>query len=95
MDNFDDFENKNYQSVKKINYKLKDHVAYLWSMFRLVLRISVVLVKEIFENIFNAPQKKNLSGQLALVTGKIKRALWNEFGSNDYFIKPLNLIKLN
>jgi hypothetical protein len=69
MDNFDDFEKKSYREYKK-QYGLADHAAYFYSMLKFSLTAVLILIKEVFSNLFNPPPRKNLSGQLALVTGK-------------------------
>lgn len=69
MNNFEDFEKKSYQEATKKKYRFKDHASYLYSMLKFFLATFVILIKEIFENTFKNTRPKDLSGQLALITG--------------------------
>lgn len=86
MDNFDDFENKTYKEAKKIRYGFQDHATYLLRMFYFGLQIFALMLKEIFVNIFFKKEKKNLAGQLALITGDF-------FILNLLIFKPKTLFK--
>lgn len=72
MENFDDFENKSYVKARKINYKLSDHLSFALNSLLDLCKIIAILVPELIENfikLFQSAKPKNISGQLALVTG--------------------------
>lgn len=70
MQDFDDFEKKNYQQAVVDQYTFLDHFKYHFRMALFTLRILLVMAQELFQNIFNPPPPKNIHGQLALVTGE-------------------------
>lgn len=68
MDDFKKYENESYKRVK-VQYGIKDHLSYLINLLKFGVSIFVIAIREIFENIFFPMPKKNLAGQLALITG--------------------------
>jgi mannose/fructose/N-acetylgalactosamine-specific phosphotransferase system component IIC len=72
MENFDDFENKSYESARKIKYKTIDHVKFVWNLITVVIKVTCIVIAEGFSNflqLFKSQKPKEISGQLALVTG--------------------------
>ena len=69
MNNFDDFEKKNYKGVE-VKYNFITYVGYSLSMIKFAFNIAVFMIKEIFEILLTSPPKKDLTNQLALVTGE-------------------------
>lgn len=75
MDNFDDFENKSYVKATRVDYKFSDYFSFFLKTSKIYMQINFMLFLEIFHQIFKvfAPDKpKNITGQLALVTGTMK-----------------------
>ena len=75
MDNFDDFENKSYVKAGKVDYKFSDNLKFLLKATKTIIQIYLVLIFDIFVkllNVFSPAKPKNISGQLALVTGEGK-----------------------
>lgn len=84
MENFDDFENKSYERARQVKYKITDHLHFILNFIVITVRVTAVLVQEIFINLFKLfkPDKpKDISGQLALVTGGSKQS-FNKFEIN-------------
>lgn len=75
MNNFDDFENKNYKEGKKVHYAFRDHAVHFMRLIYFGIKIFLIMFKEIFQSFFFTTQKKDLSGQLALVTGELCGAI--------------------
>lgn len=75
MENFDDFENKSYKESKKVEYGFADYAAYLLKMFFFGIQILGLTLKEYFINIFFPQNKKDFTGQLALITGEISQEI--------------------
>lgn len=74
MENFSDFENKSYVEAKKVDYKFKDILRFTLKSISNLTQILLVLIFEIFVQLWKvvSPVKpKNISGQVALVTGAI------------------------
>lgn len=72
MENFKDFENKSYVEAKQVEYNIRDYIQFLLKFTTKLLQIYLVLLSDIFVQIFKVfspPRPKNISGQLALVTG--------------------------
>jgi len=70
MENFDDFEKKNYKEGVEIKYGFYDYFKHHFKMFLFTVKIVFVMIQEIFQNIFNGMKEKKIIGQLALVTGE-------------------------
>jgi hypothetical protein len=72
MDKFDNSKNQSYEKARKIEYKAVDHVKFIWNMVLIVVKVIGVLIVEAFFNflhLFKDIKPKDISGQLALVTG--------------------------
>jgi all-trans-retinol dehydrogenase (NAD+) len=72
MENFDDFENKSYSKAPTVEYSAKDHFTFFWNMVITILNVTVIMVQEAYENLtslIKGRKPKDISGQLALVTG--------------------------
>lgn len=70
MENFDDFEKKNYKEGVEIKYGFYDYFKHHVKMLLFTVKIVFVMIQEIFQNIFNGMKEKTIYGQLALVTGE-------------------------
>lgn len=76
MENFDDFENKSYEKAREINYKFRDHVKFTWNFIGIFFSVFFLLISETFMNflsLFRFQKPKDISGQVALVTGLFLR----------------------
>lgn len=74
MENFDDFENKSYEKARKIKYKASDNLYFIWNLIVVVVQVTGVVLAEGFVNfinLFKFKKPKDISGQIALVTGVI------------------------
>jgi hypothetical protein len=72
MENFDDFENKSYERARKIEYNFSDHLRFIWNLVVVVFNVTCVVISEGFLNfvrLFKPQKLKDISGQIALVTG--------------------------
>lgn len=72
MENFDDYENKSYAEARRLKYRLRDYLGFLLNTIVIVMNILGVLIVDLLINLFKLfkPAKpKDVSGQLALVTG--------------------------
>lgn len=72
MDNFDDFEKKNYEEAKKVTYSSSDLVKFLLSFLWIQVQVYAVLIFEVFlqiKELVSPAKPKDISGQIALVTG--------------------------
>lgn len=69
MENFEDFENKSYRPTKELKYSLSDHLNFAFKNVCTFLQIFLVAFYEIFKSLLLTRQPKDISGQLALVTG--------------------------
>ncbi|CRK91790.1 CLUMA_CG005421, isoform A [Clunio marinus] len=72
MENFEDFENKSYVPAREVRYTLTDHLVFIKNFLIVVLKVALKLVTEIAEiviELFKPKKPKNISGQLALITG--------------------------
>lgn len=72
MENFDDFENKSYVAAERVHYSFVDHLGFLWNLLLLFFQGTAIFCQETlinFVKLFNPDKPKDISGQLALVTG--------------------------
>lgn len=72
MENFDDYENKSYVPATRVTYTFSDKMNFLWKFLILFAQGSMILVYELlinFVKLFNPTKPKDISGQIALVTG--------------------------
>ena len=72
MENFEDFENKSYVRARRVKYNFSDHAIFMMNFAKIVVQITALVITEIFLNLiklFQSEKPKNISGQLALVTG--------------------------
>lgn len=72
MENFDDFENKSYVRANRVNYRLADLLRFALNFLSILVRIAGIVAYELLEklvNLFKNLPPKDISGQLALVTG--------------------------
>lgn len=72
MDNFDDFENKSYVKATRVDYKFSDLINFTLHITNIIIQLLFALFVEIFiqiHQVFSPAKPKNISGQLALVTG--------------------------
>lgn len=70
MENFEDFEKKSYQEAKANDYSFTYLLIYFSKMALFMFKLFFLVAQELFQNIINSSQKKNIHGQLALVTGE-------------------------
>lgn len=80
MDNFDDFENKSYVAAEKVNYSTTDYLVFLWNFSILTVQAILILLFDTFIGfikLFHPDKPKDISGQLALVTG-LQMKCWIE-----------------
>jgi hypothetical protein len=85
MEDFNVIEKENYRTAERRRYQTADFVVYFYNICVVGLKIIGIMLKEIFMSIVNPIGVKNISGQLALVTGE------NELNISRY----LNRLKLN
>lgn len=72
MENFDDFENKSYEKARIVKYQIHDFIKFIVIGLMILIKIAVILILDLlkcFIELFISPKPKNISGQLALVTG--------------------------
>lgn len=72
MDNFDDFKNKSYVGAQRLQYKFSDNLQFFCKCIVALLKFISVIVVSLCINIlklFVRIKPKDVSGQLALVTG--------------------------
>lgn len=72
MDNFDDFENKSYEPAREVKYTVKDHLNFILKFAFITFQVALTLISELFAgiiNLFASKKPKDITGQLALVTG--------------------------
>lgn len=72
MENFDDYENKSYAEARRVKYTLSDYLRFLLNTIVIGINIFCVLIVDVLINffkLFKSVKPKNVSGQLALVTG--------------------------
>lgn len=69
MENFDDFENKSYEKASVVKYTAAEYFKFIVRGIVIVFQVLSLAVVAIFENLFRSKKPKNISGQLALVTG--------------------------
>jgi hypothetical protein len=72
MDNSKDFEIKNYEKARHVEYSVFDNLRFLFNLLWIVIRMTAVLIFEVFLQLKELvlPKKpKDISGQIALVTG--------------------------
>lgn len=69
MENFEDFENKPYRQAEEAKYSLSDRLGFTLQNLCSILQICLVAIYEICKSVLLSKQPKDVSGQLALVTG--------------------------
>lgn len=72
MENFEDYENKSYEEARRVTYSFSDHLQYFLNFIGMFIKISIIAFVELFENLvkwLQSSKPKNISGQIALVTG--------------------------
>lgn len=73
MENFDDYENESYQPATEIKYSIADHLRFIFNLVTTYVTVTVYLAIDLMWGIVSmvtGGSKKNIAGQLALVTGK-------------------------
>jgi hypothetical protein len=68
MQNFDAIERNKYRSADVQNDRTI--VVYFYDIFVLTFKIIFIMLKEMIMGLLNPSKLKNISGQLALVTGE-------------------------
>jgi all-trans-retinol dehydrogenase (NAD+) len=66
------FESEEYRSANKSNYTWRDHLGFIWGIIRLNLMVWLLMIPETLKGIKNfilPPKPKDISGQVAIVTG--------------------------
>lgn len=82
MENFDDFENKSYVKARRVKYELNDWLQFYFNGLSLLVQVTFMLIFDLFKCVFElfSPAKpKDISGQLALITGSPFNILWKWF----------------
>jgi hypothetical protein len=72
MHNFDDFENKDYEAAKTIDYSIIDYAKFFITYVWIYIQVTAVLLLEIplsIKDLIFPDKPKDISGQIALVTG--------------------------
>jgi hypothetical protein len=70
MENFDDYGKKSYQAADRDKYKRSDFVVFYIRLFMMSFRVRFMAMKEEIVRLFSPQRLKDISGQLALVTGE-------------------------
>lgn len=71
MRNFEDYKLE-YQPADEVQYTFEDYLRYTKNFVFSVIKIVILIIPELFkgiQRIFNPKKPKNITGQLALVTG--------------------------
>jgi hypothetical protein len=75
MNNFDDYENKSYQKADDLKIPTSERLAIIFNLIVTIIKVLAVTISETvksFIKLFLPPQLKDISGQLALITGSKK-----------------------
>jgi hypothetical protein len=72
MDNFDDFEKKEYEKARRVDYSALDLTRFLINFLWIYTQVTIALLFEVLlqiKELFSPKKPKDITGQTALVTG--------------------------
>jgi hypothetical protein len=80
MNNFDIFNSTSYEGARKLDYKFEDYLSMVVKGVIVYVQVVLVFWQEIFFkflSLFSSTRPKDISGQIALVTGNIGFDFWS------------------